>query len=261
VSFLTAEILSARQPTAGDTIAHGFFTRQGGVSQGIYASRNVGLGSDDDAQAVRENRRRCRADLDPNAPTLLTCHQVHSAEAVTVDRPYAGTPPRADGLVTRTPGLMLGILTADCVPVLLADRAAGVIGALHAGWGGALKGIVEATVAAMTALGADPARIESAIGPAIRQHSYEVGPEFQRRFVESDPGTADLFVGSARDGHHQFDLPGFVIRRLKAAGVQAIQDTAHDTYADEERFFSYRRSVHRGEPDYGRVLSAILLRQ
>ncbi|MEQ9813151.1 MAG: peptidoglycan editing factor PgeF [Azospirillaceae bacterium] len=261
MNVLAAEILTARRLAAQDPIAHGFFTRQGGVSTGIYASRNVGLGSGDDPQAVRENRRRCRADLDPHAPALVTCHQVHSAHAVAVDRPFVGTPPQADGLVTRTPGLMLGILTADCVPVLLADRAAGVIGALHAGWGGALKGIVEATVRAMVSLGAEPDRIESAIGPAIRQRSYEVGAEFRERFVAADPGTADLFVGSVRDGHFQFDLPGFVIRRLKATGVRAVQDTAHDTYADEERFFSYRRSVHRGEPDYGRALSAIVLRR
>jgi len=238
-------------------ITHGFFTREGGVSTGIYASLNCGGGSGDDRNAVAENRARAAAMLGVARDALATNHQVHGIEVTTLVRPIGGGRPRADAMVTRERGLALGILTADCVPVLFADSKAGVIGAAHAGWRGALGGVLEATVRAMAALGADPARIRSGLGPAIAPASYEVGPEFPAPFLARNPASARFFA--AADARFRFDLPGYVRARLAALGLAAIGSTGGDTAAEPQRFFSYRRSLLRGEPDYGRLLSAIAL--
>jgi YfiH family protein len=243
-----------------DGIRHGFFTRQGGVSEGIFASLNCGYGSGDDAAHVSENRRRVMAALALPPERLATCYQVHSPTAVTVEAPWPQEArPRADAMVTRRRGVALGILTADCVPVLFADAEAEVIGAAHAGWRGALGGVLEATVRAMTALGAAPGRISAGIGPAIAQPSYEVGPEFPAPFLAEDAGNAAFFIAAPRTGHFLFDLPGYVARRLERLGLGGIAFTGGDTAAEPERFFSYRRSCHRREPGYGRELSAICL--
>ena len=251
--------LSAENLAALPGLRHGFFTRQGGVSEGIYASLNVGFGSDDDAGNVVENRRRAMAALDRPADALHTVHQVHGTTVVRVgDEGWdPRSAPKADALVSDRPGTVLGILTADCVPVLLADCEAGVIGAAHAGWRGAVGGVVEAAVAGMEALGAARRRIHVAVGPAIAQDSYEVGPEFPASFLERDSGSARYFRPSARGGHHMFDLPGWVVDRLGTLGLASVAHLAHDTCAESERFFSYRRATHVGERDYGRGLSAI----
>ncbi len=189
---------------------------------------------------------------------LVTMHQIHSPDVLTVTEPPAGRP-KVDGIVSATPGVALGVLTADCAPVLFADPVNKVVGAAHAGWRGATGGVVEATIAAMVALGADPAAMITVVGPTIAQPSYEVGPEFRERVVADHPAADDLFRPSARPDHHLFDLPAFVVRRAEAAGVGTVVDLGLDTYADEARFFSYRRATHRGEPDYGRLISAIVL--
>ena len=240
-------------------LRHAFFTRDGGVSGGIYGSLNGGLGSDDDPAHVAENRRRMADEMGVTPENFLSVWQVHSPDALTVSGPWQGTArPRADAMVTRTEGLAIGVTSADCGPILLVDPNARVIGAAHAGWKGALTGIVESTVAAMEKLGADRAGIVAAIGPLIRQHSYEVGAEFVERFIEADAENAPFFIPSDRDGHAMFDLAGFIRMRLENAGVLMIDDIGVDTYADE-RFYSYRRSVHRKEPDYGRHVHAIAL--
>lgn len=237
---------------------HGFLGRQGGVSEGIYASLNCGLGSGDDSVAVRENRARAVAAVAPGA-ALVTLHQVHSPTVVTVDAPFADDArPRADGLVTATPGLALAILAADCAPVLLADVTAGVIGAAHAGWRPALSGVLPATVEAMVALGARRERIAAAIGPTIGRRSYEVDDGFRDRFL-ADADAHDDFFAAGRAGHWQFDLEGFIVRRLADAGLTTIQALGLDTYADPTRWFSYRRTTHAGEPDYARQISIIAL--
>ncbi|WP_324743608.1 peptidoglycan editing factor PgeF [Tsuneonella sp. CC-YZS046] len=234
-------------------LPHGFLTRRGGVSSGIAAGLNVGLGSGDDGEAVMENRRRAARAVLPGA-RLVTVYQVHSPDAAIVDEPWSeDARPRADALVTRRRGLVLGIVTADCAPVLLADRAAGVVGAAHAGWKGARGGVIESAVAAMEALGARRDGIVAAIGPCIAQASYEVGQDFRERF---GPGDQEFFA-PGRAGHYQFDLEGFVARRLADAGVGGVERLGLDTYADEERFFSYRRATHRGEGNYGRQFSLI----
>jgi polyphenol oxidase len=238
-----------------------FFTREGGVSEGLYAALNCGYGSGDDPEAVRENRRRAmeRFELSPDA--LVTLYQVHSPTVVEVEQPWRpGGAPKADGMVTAKRGLALGILTADCAPVLFADAEAGVIGAAHAGWRGAFTGVLEETVAAMTRLGASPAKIRAAIGPCIAQSSYEVGPEFHERFVSADSDNAAFFRASSRPSHHLFDLGGYVTRRLESLGLAEILTTGEDTAADAERYFSYRRATLAGEKDYGRLLSAIALK-
>ena len=241
-------------------VRHGFFSRKGGVSGGIYASNNCGFGSKDDPDAVTENRARAAARLDVAPDCLVTLHQIHSATAIAVETPWKrGESPRADGMVTRTPGVALGVLSADCVPILLADAEARVVGAAHAGWRGALAGVVEATVAAMAALGAAPARIAAGIGPAIAQRSYEVGPEFPAPFLAQAPGNAAFFAPAATAGKWLFDLKGYVAQRLDAAGVRHAGTLPYDTCAEEKLFFSYRRAVKRGEGDYGRLLSAIAL--
>ncbi|PTS77219.1 peptidoglycan editing factor PgeF [Sphingomonas sp. HMWF008] len=244
-----------RAPTL-DGVAHGFLGRTGGVSTGIHAGLNVGIGSDDDAAAVAENRRLASEAVLPGA-TLVTLYQIHSADCVTVRAPFdARLRPRADALVTDRPGLALGILTADCAPVLLADQAAGVIGAAHAGWKGAIGGITDATILAMEALGAKRDRIAAAIGPCIARASYEVDDAFARRFEAHDPAN-ERFFAEGRAGHFQFDLEAYVAHRLASAGIGRVALLGLDTYTDEARFFSFRRATHRGEPGYGRQISVI----
>ncbi len=264
--FTSPAIESAAARSGGEaprSVVHGFFTREGGVSGGIYASLNCGAGSKDDAANVRENKRRAaeRFDLDANA--LVTLYQVHSADVITLsEMPMPGAErPKADAMVTRTPGIMLGILTADCAPVLFADAEAGVIGAAHAGWRGAVTGVVENTVRAMEALGAERARIAASVGPCISQESYQVGAEFPVPFLARDPANARFFAPDPEPGKHRFDLRGFVLQCLADTGLGPIDAVARDTYADDELFFSYRRTCHRSEEDYGRGLSAIALRE
>lgn len=241
-------------------LRHGFFTRQGGVSDGIYASKNCGFGSGDAAANVARNRDRCLDQLDAGAQAVLTVFQTHSPDVVAVERPWSPEDaPRADALVTDRPGIALGILTADCAPVLFCDPSAQVIGAAHAGWKGALGGVLEATVQAMIGLGADRGRILAAIGPRIALASYEVGAEFRERFLAADPANDAWFRPGALPEKFQFDLGGYVADRLGSLGLGRLQSAPHDTVAEEDRFFSYRRSCHRGEPDYGRNLSAIAI--
>lgn len=241
--------------SAALAVPHAFLGRTGGVSTGIFASLNVGLGSIDDPAAVAENRARALAAID--ADHLVTLHQIHSAEVVTVTGPIAvDARPKADAMVSATPGLALGILTADCAPVLFADAAAGVIGAAHAGWKGALGGVLEATAAAMRELGATA--IAAAIGPCIARKSYEVDAAFRDRFLAADPENARFFA-PGKPSHFQFDLEGFAAARLAAAGVRRVDALGLDTYSRPARYFSYRRATHAGEPDYGRQLSLIAL--
>lgn len=241
-------------------VTHAFFTRQGGVSGGIYASLNCGIGSDDDRGAILTNRARVATSLGVAPTHLVSPVQVHSAEVATVTGTWLpGEGPIADAVVTREPGLAIGVGTADCVPILFADSEAGVIGAAHAGWSGGIKGIVEATIAAMSSLGARNDRIVAATGPAIGQDSYEVGPEFRERFIADDPDNGHFFVLSDRPNHHRFDLSGYVLSRLDKLELATISRLAGDTYSDASRFFSFRRATHRGENDYGRMISAIAL--
>jgi YfiH family protein len=243
-----------------DGIRHGFFTRDGGVSGGIFASLNCGFGSGDDESKVAENRRRVAQALGQSPDRLVTSYQFHSAEAVAVERPWRRDDrPRADAMATRTPGIALGILTADCAPVLFADPTARVIGAAHAGWRGALGGVLEATVRAMVTLGAARERIAACIGPCIGRASYEVGPEFPAPFLAEDSANAAFFVAAPRAGHFLFDLAGYAARRLERLGIARIARTGGDTAAEPDRFFSYRRACLRKETDYGRALSAICL--
>jgi YfiH family protein len=236
-------------------VRHGFFTRAGGVSTGVYASLNGGVGSSDDPAAVAENRARMAAALGLGADRLLVPYQVHSPDVVTVSGPWE-TRPRCDGIVTATPGLALGVTGADCGMILFADASARVVGAAHAGWKGARDGVVEATVAAMVALGAAASRIVAVLGPCIAQSSYEVGPEFVAAFA-GDSEALRFFAPSRNEGRSVFDLHGYIGLRAARAGVGLFVDLGLDTYADEARFFSYRRKTHRGEADYGRLVSAI----
>jgi YfiH family protein len=239
-----------------DAVPHGFAGRRGGVSGGIYAGLNVGLGSEDDPDAIVRNRDLARDAVLPGA-ALVTVRQVHSARAETVTAPFAmDARPEADAIVTDRPGRLLGILTADCVPVLFADPAAGVVGAAHAGWKGAIGGVTDATLAAMEALGAARARIVAAIGPCIGRASYEVTDDFAHRFEEQDADNARFF-SAGKPGHLQFDIGGYVAARLAAAGVARVAVLDEDTYSQPDRFFSYRRACHRGEPGYGRQMSMI----
>ncbi|MCP3736551.1 peptidoglycan editing factor PgeF [Sphingomonas sp. RP10(2022)] len=250
---MTIEPIHAR--SLGD-VPHGFLGRRGGVSVGAAAGLNVGLGSQDDPAAIAENRRRAADAVLPGA-RLVTLYQVHSAEAVTIAAPHDDAArPHADALVTDRPGLLLGILTADCAPVLFADRDAGVVGAAHAGWKGALGGVTDATIAAMERLGASRARIVAAIGPCIARASYEVDDGFLARFAAVDAAN-ERFFAPGRAGHHQFDLEAYVASRLATAGLARVEALGRDTYAEEERFFSFRRATHRGEADYGRQISLI----
>jgi purine-nucleoside/S-methyl-5'-thioadenosine phosphorylase / adenosine deaminase len=241
-------------------IHHAFFTRAGGISDGVYASLNGGIGSRDEPERIFENRARMAAVLGIAPDCLLTAYQTHSTDAITVESPWAAKArPRGDALVTSARGLAMAVTTADCGPILLADAAAGVIGAAHAGWRGALAGVIESTVAAMEKIGAKRSRIVAALGPMIRQHNYEVGPEFVTAFMQHDKGSEIFFKAGQQAGHSLFDLPGYIAHRLGRAGIGQVEDLGHCTYADPERFFSYRRSTHRRENDYGRHVSAIVL--
>lgn len=241
-------------------LSHGFFTRQGGVSTGVYASLNGGVGSRDAPEAVAENRRRMAATLGVAPSHLAIPYQVHSAEALVLDGPLdPDERPRVDGVVTRAAGLALGVTGADCGVVLLADPAARVIGAVHSGWRGAVGGVLEATVAAMERIGATRAAITAVLGPTIAQPSYEVGLDFVATLGAAEPDHQRFLAPAARAGHALFDLPGFIVHRLTAAGVGRVENLGLDTYADEARFYSYRRMTHRGEADYGRLVAAIAL--
>lgn len=243
---------------ASQGIGHGFFTRQGGVSRGHFAGLNVGMGSDDDRAAISENRRRVAGRLGVGVDRLVTVHQIHSADVVHVTAPHGGDRPRVDAMVTDRPGLALGVLTADCGPILMADAEAGVIAAAHAGWRGALGGIVENTIAAMERLGAERGRMAAVLGPSISQDNYEVGPELRLGFVAADGSNERHFSPSGRPDHWLFDLGGYILARLEGARVRA-EPAGGCTYAQEELFYSYRRATHRGEPDYGRQISAIVM--
>ena len=238
-------------------LRHGFFTRAGGVSDGVYASLNGGVGSRDAPDAVAENRRRMAAHL--GVETLLVPYQIHSAICLPVAEPWSGERPRCDAQATRLRGVALGATGADCGMVLFADREAGVIGAAHAGWQGALGGVLEATLDTMESLGARRAAITAVLGPTIGRASYETGPEFVARFRAADPANAAFFTRSARPDHAMFDLPSFIGHRLRRAAIGHFDDLGLDTYSDEARFFSYRRATHRHEADYGRLISAIAL--
>jgi YfiH family protein len=243
-----------------DGTRHGFFTRQGGVSSGIYASLNCGPGSGDSPENIQENRSRVAGGLEVEPTQLVTVRQVHSPLAVRAESRWAnGGGPDADALVTSEPGLAIGVLTADCAPVLLCEPEARVVGAAHAGWRGALTGIIDAVIAGMEELGARRARIVAAIGPAISKEAYEVGGEFQERFVAGDTESAAFFSVNEATQEPHFDLSGYVADRLFRAGIAGAVDLGLCTYCDESRFFSYRRSQHHGEPDYGRQISAIVL--
>ncbi len=251
-------MIEAPQLKSVTGIRHGFFTRQGGHSRGLYAGRNTGLGSDDDRAKVLANRAQVRDAL--GAAALVTPYQHHSPDVVIVTEPWGdGDPPKADALVTSAPGVAIAINTADCTPVLFATTDGSIIGAAHAGWKGAVDGVLDQTVAAMEGLGAERKNIRAAIGPTISQANYEVGPEFRDRFLSAHADSEAMFTPSTRDGHHMFDLPAFVRTRLEELSLKAIEDVSLCTYADEDRFFSYRRTTHRGEPDYGRQLSAIVI--
>ena len=241
---------------AAAPVRHGFFTREGGVSEGIFASLNCGYGSGDETARVAENRGRVAAALGVAPAGLVTAYQVHGTQVSVVADPWAReAAPKADAMATRTPGVALGILTADCAAVLLADPDARVIGAAHAGWRGALNGVVDSAIAAMERLGAVRERIAAAVGPCIGQESYEVDEAFRARFLDDDPQNDRFFA--AAGGRPHFDLPGYVRHRLLAAGIGEVETLHLDTYAEPERFYSYRRAVHRGEPDYGRQISLI----
>jgi len=240
-------------------VRHGFFTRQGGVSTGLYEGLNTGVGSNDDPAAVAENRRRVAAHLGGGPDDLAACYQIHSAVARVAEAGWRGERPEGDATVSAAPGVICAVLTADCAPILLADAGAGVVGAAHAGWKGALTGIVHSTVAAMEALGARPGRIAAVVGPCISQASYEVGADYQDRFEHHDPGSSRFFAPGAASDKRQFDLPGFVLWRLEQAGVADAAWTGDDTRKDAARFYSNRRAYLSGEPDFGRLMSAISL--
>ena len=251
---MTLEILTA---DALAPVRHGFFTRAGGASSGVFTGLNCGTGSSDQTEVVAINRSRVAEAMGVAHDHLLGVHQIHSANVLHVNRPYTNKP-KADGLVTRTPGLALSVLTADCQPVLFADAQAGVIGAAHAGWKGAQAGILEATIDAMVDQGATRDRIHAVIGPTISQRAYEVGPEFLELFLDENPQNSRFFIGGAGDRVH-FDLPGYGLERLRNAGIALAEWTHNCTYYDSDRFYSYRRSVHNKDPDYGRLIATITL--
>ena len=253
-------MIQAPSLAAFPNIRHAFFTREGGVSDGIYASLNGGIGSDDAPENVRENRARMASALGVALAHFVTCYQIHSPDVIVAETPWTReNSPRADAIVTRVSELAIGVTTADCGPILFADAQAGVIGAAHAGWKGALIGVLEATIAAMEKLGAQRSRIGAALGPMIRQPNYEVGAEFVERFKAADASNDRFFAPATRPGHAMFDLPGFIRSRLERADIQGVEDLGMCTYADPARFFSYRRTTHRAEPDYGRHVNAIAL--
>jgi len=241
------------------TIRHAFFTRQGGVSTGLYSSLNGGLGSADNPDHIRENRRRMAESLEVAEPMLISLYQVHSPTVIVVEEPWGETRPQADAMVTSKPGIALGIATADCGPVLFADTENSVVGAAHAGWKGAIGGVLEATVTGMEKLGADRSSIVAVLGPTISQKNYEVSAEFREQFMQNDGANNAFFLSAARENHYLFDLPGYIAMRLEKTGIGVFSDVDCCTYEDEEKFFSYRRATHRHEPDYGRQISAIRL--
>lgn len=251
---MTLEVLTHDALTS---LRHGFFTRRGGASSGVFSGLNCGQGSSDQSEVVAINRGRVAEAMGVATDTLLTVHQVHSADVEVINGPRKDRP-KADAMVTATPGLALGILTADCQPVLFADPEAGVVGAAHAGWRGALDGVLEATVTAMEGLGAQRETITAVIGPSISQRAYEVGPEFLERFMDDDPDNSRFFANGV-DGKYQFDLPSYGLHRLREAGIGQAHWTRHCTYSDADRFFSYRRATHQGDVDYGRLISVIRL--
>jgi YfiH family protein len=241
-------------------VRHGFFTRAGGVSSGVYATLNGGTGSKDAPDKIAENRARMAAALGVKPTHLVSAHQIHSPDVVVAEEPWTQQArPRADAIVTRKPQLAIGVSTADCGPLLFADSEAGVLGAAHAGWRGALTGVIEATVTAMEQLGAKRTRIAAALGPTIRQPHYEVGAEFVARFVATDPVNERFFAAASREGNALFDLTGYIAERVHRAGVDDFEDLGLCTYAEPERFFSYRRMTRLGEADYGRHINAIAL--
>jgi len=252
---MTLEIITS---DALDGIRHGFFTRRGGASSGVFQGLNCGEGSSDQAEIVAINRGRVAEAMHVDPAVLTNLHQVHSADVIRVDRPMTGPRPKADALVTDRPGIALAALSADCQPVLFADPEANVVGAAHAGWKGALRGVLDATIDAMIDLGAIRGRVTAVVGPAISQSAYEVGPEFVDQFLDDDDQNARFFANGDGD-RYQFDLPAYSLHRLRAAGIGHAEWTRHCTYSDEDRFFSYRRSVHRKEADYGRQISVIRL--
>ena len=241
-------------------ITHGFFTREGGFSSGIFSSLNCGLGSGDDIGVVAKNRAKVAHDLGVAHSYLVSAYQVHSANVLIVDAPLAERP-KVDGLVTKKRGLALGILTADCGPVLFADHKAGVVGACHAGWKGAISGVTDATVEAMESIGATRENIVAVLGPTISQTVYEVGPEFPKPFLVQSQSNSRFFIPSVKSGHYMFDLPEYLCNRMAAFGIDIVYDLGLCTYADEKRFFSYRRATHAQEKDYGRLISAIALQE
>ncbi|MDQ2953313.1 MAG: peptidoglycan editing factor PgeF [Pseudomonadota bacterium] len=253
-------MLQAPTLSASHGIRHAFFTRAGGVSEGVYASLNGGIGSHDEAANVAENRARMARTLEISPENLVTAYQIHSPDVVIAEQSWnANMRPHADAIVTRIPRLGIGVTTADCGPVLFAEAQAGVVGAAHAGWRGALSGVIEATIGGMEKLGANRARIVAAIGPMIRQPNYEVGAELVEKFLGDNHGNARFFAPAQRDGHAMFDLAAYVAARLASAGIRQIEDLDRCTYSDPSHFFSYRRSQHRGETDYGRHVNAIAL--
>jgi purine-nucleoside/S-methyl-5'-thioadenosine phosphorylase / adenosine deaminase len=253
-------LIEAPELSSHATIRHAFFTREGGVSEGLYASLNGGLGSGDDPGRVVENRRRMMGQFAFPEEALVSLYQIHSPDVIVVEHPWPRLErPRGDAMVTRAPGIALGVATADCGPVLFADPFGGVVGAAHAGWRGALAGVLEATIAAMEQLGAERSRIVAVLGPTISQAAYEVGPEFLAQFRDADAASDAFFRPSERAGHALFDLPGYIGARLEAADIGEHEILGYCTYSEENHFFSYRRATHRGEPDYGRLISAIAL--
>lgn len=257
---IRSERLEQQNSSSGGRITHGFFNRVGGVSDGIYKGLNVGSGSHDDPEHVQENRDLVATYLGVKPDHLVTVHQVHSADVVIVTEPLTSPRPKADALVTNVPGLAIGALTADCGPILFADHQAKIIGAAHAGWRGALNGILENTIEAMTELGAERENIVAVLGPCIGPKNYEVGAEFRDQFIQKKQTYSQYFILSNQSGHYMFDLWQFILDRLKLAGVQTY-NLAQCTYADEQLFFSYRRTTHRGEPDYGRQIAAIAIKE
>jgi YfiH family protein len=252
-------VLTSRRLSGLKGVRHGFFTRQGGVSKGLYESLNAGPGSNDDPAAVAENRRRAAEAMGAGPEALVTCYQIHSVMVRVAETPWGDKRPEGDAIVTQAPGLVCGVLSADCAPVLMADAQAGVVAAVHAGWKGALDGVIQSAVAAMEAEGALASRIVAAVGPCIAQASYEVGPEFLQRFAAHDPGSQRFFKPVAGSDRLLFDLPHFVLLRLEQARVGEAEWIGRDTCAEESLFFSNRRAFKKGENDYGRLLSAICL--
>ena len=253
-------MLKAKNLEALDGIRHAFFTREGGVSSGVYEGLNGGTGSNDKPEHIAENRARMAAAVGVTPENFLTAYQIHSPDVVVAEKPWPQSErPRADAIVTKVPGLAIGISTADCGPVLFADPQARVLGAAHAGWRGAFGGVIESTLAAMEKLGADRTRVVAAAGPMISQPNYEVGQELVDRFLAAEPANDRFFAPATRPGHAMFDLPGYVVARLQAAGVRHVENLAVCTYGNPAQFYSYRRSTHRAEPDYGRHINAIAL--